>query len=173
MTRLAWFLTKVTEATGGHSICVDKDLRTCFACSFGYDLSRYFCLQAVGPENYLHFNYNCSTPSRRRVKQLIYFLQAGFWGNSLARLAEPFNQNRETCRRAAPHPHPSALLLLCWGSTWGSTLKWASQCSNQNTTLFPPLPFLLMKQTNRFYLHICRALIYWKGESCYLCVFFR
>ena len=26
MTRFAWFLTEVTEATGGHSICVDKDL---------------------------------------------------------------------------------------------------------------------------------------------------
>lgn len=59
--------------------CVQR-LRTCFAwCNFTVcDLSSHFCLQAVGPENYLHFNYKCSTPSRRRVKQLIYFLLARF-----------------------------------------------------------------------------------------------
>lgn len=167
MTYFEFFLTEATTT---------KRLRTCFVwCNFSVcDLSSHFCLQAVGPENYLHFHYECSTPCRRRVKQLIYFLLAGFGGNRWARLAEPLNQNKVTCRRAAPGPYSPALLLLCWAFLWGPKQKWAAVCSSQNTALFFTFPFFWMKQTfqSRFaYMYDTCLLSTTREWVCSLCAF--
>lgn len=143
-----WFPTEVTTSTGSLSVCADKASEPVLlgAVLVSAVLPVIFFYKLLA-SRIIYILIRAAQPSPMRGKQLIYFLLAGFRGNSLGRLAEPLNQNKVPCRPVKSMSSFTSFALSLLGFSWGPAQKWVALSSNQTTAwcLFPP-PFLGMKQ---------------------------